>query len=177
MWASFYAVFRKEILHILRDTGTVRLVLFIPLMQLTLFGFIDQTVHDVPTVVVDQDRSSDSRDFIDQMRASKTFKVVTLTSSSDEAHKLIREGKVRVGVVIPPKFHDRKLRADGAQLLVLIDGSDSHGELPGAGLHHRTGGPGQPRPPAPRRSRPGSRRIPSSSSTRRGEQPTTSSPV
>ncbi len=46
----------KEVLHILRDTGTVRLVLFIPLMQLTLFGFIDQTVHDVPTVVVDQDR-------------------------------------------------------------------------------------------------------------------------
>ena len=125
MWASFYAVFRKEILHIVRDTGTVRLVLFIPMMQLLLFGFIDQTVHDVPTVVVDQDRSSDSRDFIDQMRASKTFKIITLTSSSEEAHKLIREGKVRVGVVIPPKFHDRKLRGDGAQLLVLIDGSDS----------------------------------------------------
>jgi len=125
MWASFYAVFRKEVLHILRDTGTVRLVLFIPLMQLTLFGFIDQTVHDVPTVVVDQDRSSDSRDFIDQMRASKTFKIVTLTSSSEQAHKQIREGRARVGVVIPPKFHDRKLRGDGAQLLVLIDGSDS----------------------------------------------------
>ncbi len=125
MWSSFYAVFRKEVLHIVRDTGTVRLVLFIPLMQLTLFGFIDQTVHDVPTVVVDQDRSSDSRDFIDQMRASKTFKILTLTSSSEEAHKQIREGKVRVGVVIPPKFHDRKLRGDGAQLLVLIDGSDS----------------------------------------------------
>ena len=45
-----------------------------PLFQLSLFGFIDQTVHDLPTVVVDQDRSSDSRELIDRLRATGTFK-------------------------------------------------------------------------------------------------------
>jgi ABC-2 type transport system permease protein len=125
MWHSFYAVFRKEFLHMLRDKGTVRLVLMIPLLQLCLFGFIDQTVHDVPTVVVDQDRSSDSRDFIDRLRASKTFRIDSITSSSQEAHDAIRKGSARIAVVLPPDFHRRKLRQDDAQILVLIDGSDS----------------------------------------------------
>ncbi len=82
------------------------------------------------------------------MRASKTFKIVTLTSSSDEAHTLIREGKVRVGVVIPPKFHDRKLRGDGAELLVLIDGSDSTVSSQAAGVDQRPDRPGQILPAA-----------------------------
>ncbi len=125
MWYSLYAVFRKEVLHLLRDRGTLRLVLMLPAMQMLLFGFIDETVHDVPTVVVDQDRSTDSRLFMEQMRASKTFRIVTLTTSPEEARAEIREGMARVGVVIPPKFHDRALRKQPAQVLVLIDGSDS----------------------------------------------------
>jgi ABC-2 type transport system permease protein len=125
MWHSFYAVFRKEFLHMVRDKGTVRLVLFIPMMQLVLFGFLDQTVHDVPTVVVDQDRTSDSREFIDRLRASNTFRIDVITASSQEAHDRIRKGTARVAVVLPPDFHRKKLRGDDAQVLVLIDGSDS----------------------------------------------------
>lgn len=125
MWASFYAIFRKELLHMFRDRGTIRLALMIPVMQLLLFGFIDQTVHDVATVVADQDRTSDSRLLIEQMRASKTFQIVTMTTSPEEARAEIRSGKARVGVVIPPKYHDRKLRREPAEVLVLIDGSDS----------------------------------------------------
>jgi ABC-2 type transport system permease protein len=125
MWFSFYAVFRKEFLHLFRDRGTLRLVLMLPAMQLVLFGFIDQTVHDVPTVVVDQDRSVDSRLLIDQMRASKTFQINRLTTSPDEARSEVRRGAARVAVIIPPKFHDRRIRPEQAQVLVLIDGSDS----------------------------------------------------
>jgi len=125
VWPSFYAVFRKEFLHIFRDKGTLRLVLMIPAMQLVLFGFIDQTVHDVPTAVADQDRSTDSRLLIDELRATGTFKIVTMTTSPDEVRQEIRSARARVGVVIPPTFHDRKLRKDNAQVLVLIDGSDS----------------------------------------------------
>ena len=56
-----------------------------PLMQMTLFGFIDQTVHDVPTVVVDQDRSMWSRELMDQLRATKTFAIRQVTESTDVA--------------------------------------------------------------------------------------------
>jgi len=125
MWRSFLAVFRKEFLHIFRDAGTLRLALALPVMQLVLFGFIDQTIHDLPTAVVDQDRSVESRLFQSKMVASKTFKIVAVTASPEQARQMIRAGRVRIAVVIPPRFHDRRVRGDLAQVLVLIDGSDS----------------------------------------------------
>ena len=35
-------------------------------------------------------------------------------------------GRARVGVVIPPDYHDRRARGEGAKILVFIDGSDSN---------------------------------------------------
>jgi len=125
VWRSFLAVFRKEFLHIARDKGTLRLALVLPLMQMVLFGFIDQTVHDLPLVVVDQDRSVDSRLLQDQLVASRTFKVVGLTASPETARQQIRSGRARAAVLIPPRFHDLRVRGMKAEVLVLIDGSDS----------------------------------------------------
>jgi len=51
MMSSFLAIFRKELLHIRRNKAVLFLAVMLPLMQLTMYGFIDQTVHDVPTVV------------------------------------------------------------------------------------------------------------------------------
>src|SRR5215831_16751563 len=125
MWHSFLAVFRKEFLHIFRDAGTLRLALALPVMQLVLFGFIDQTVHDLPTVVVDQDHSVESRLLQDQLEASRTFKIIRLTPNPERARQEIRSGRARVAVVIPPRFRNNRLRNVQAQVLVLIDGSDS----------------------------------------------------
>ena len=126
MWSSFVAVFRKEFLHITRDRGTLIAAFSIPIFQLLLFGFIDQTVKNLPTVVVDQDRSSASRELMDQMRASRTFKITGVTTSPQEARNEIVAGKARVGVVIPPDFQSKQRRPEGAEILVLIDGSDSN---------------------------------------------------
>ena len=48
-----------------------------------------------------------------------------MRAPSQEAHDAIRKGSARIAIVIPPDFHRRKLRESGAQILVLIDGSDS----------------------------------------------------
>lgn len=122
---SFTAIFRKEFLHLFRDRGSLRLIFLMPAMQLCMFAFIDRTVHEVPTNVVDQDRTAESRLLIDGIRVSKTFKVTFLTASPEEARAQVREGKVRVALLIPPRYHDRCARRDRAQVLVLIDGSDS----------------------------------------------------
>ena len=53
MWSSFVSVFQKEFLHVRRDRATLVMAFTLPLFQLILFGFIDQTVHNLPTVVVD----------------------------------------------------------------------------------------------------------------------------
>jgi ABC-2 type transport system permease protein len=126
VWRSFLSVARKEVLHIVRDAGTLRIVIVLPLMQMVLFGFIDQTVHDVATVVVDQDRSTESRLLMNELTATKTFRITRITSSPAEARDEIRAGRARVGIVVPPKFREYRARRERAQVLVLIDGSDGN---------------------------------------------------
>jgi ABC-2 type transport system permease protein len=125
MLSSFLAIFRKEILHIRRNRAVLFLAVMLPLMQLTMYGFIDQTVHDVPTVVVDQDRSVQSRELMDQLRATKTFAIKIVTADPRVARTEIIAGRAGVGIVIPPDYHDKRARGAAAKILVLIDGSDS----------------------------------------------------
>lgn len=125
MMSSFLAIFRKELLHIRRNKAVLFLAVMLPLMQLTMYGFIDQTVHDVPTVVVDQDRSVASRELMDQLRATKTFAIKIVTSDPRRARTEIIAGRAGVGIVIPPDYHGKRARGDSAKILVLIDGSDS----------------------------------------------------
>ncbi len=125
IWTSFEAIFRKEIVHISRDRATLVIALAIPVFQLILFGFIDQTVRNLPTVVVDQDQTMQSRELMDKLRATHTFDIKHVTPNTHEARADITAGKARVGIVIPPDYHDRRARAEGAKILVLIDGSDS----------------------------------------------------
>lgn len=125
MMSSFRAIFRKELIHIRRNRAILFLAVMMPLMQLTMYGFIDQRVHDVPTVVVDQDRSVQSRELMDQLRATKTFAIRAVTGSSQVARTEIVAGRAGVGIVIPPDYHDKRARGATAKILVLIDGSDS----------------------------------------------------
>ena len=125
MWASFYSIFRKEFLHIFRDRGTLIAAFSIPIFQMILFGFIDQTVRNLPTVVVDQSHSSESRELMDQLRATKTFQITRVTPNPHEAREDIIAGRARVGVLIPPDYHEKRARHEPTKILVLIDGSDS----------------------------------------------------
>lgn len=125
MMSSFRAVFRKEVLHVRRNKAVAYLALMMPLMQMTMYGFIDQTVHDEPTVVVDQDQSASSRELIDQLRATKTFAIKEITQDPREARTEIIAGRAGVGIVIPPNFHNARARSSPAKVLVLIDGSDN----------------------------------------------------
>lgn len=124
-WSSFVAIFRKEFLHITRDRSTLAVALSIPIFQMVLFGFIDQTVRDVPMVVVDQDETRASRELINQLRATGTFQVTRVTPNPRQAREDITAGRARVGVVVPPDYHDKRAHGSGAKVLVLIDGSDS----------------------------------------------------
>lgn len=124
-WSSFLSIARKEVLHMTRDASTLRFAVIMPIFQLGLFGSLDTTVRNLPTVVVDQDRSTASREIIDGLRASGTLSITHVTSNEHEARDEMAAGTARVGVVIPPDFHDATARGSGADLLVLIDGSDS----------------------------------------------------
>jgi ABC-2 type transport system permease protein len=126
LWDSFVAILLKEFVHIRRDRGTLVIALTIPIFQLVLFGFIDQTVTNVPAVVVDQDGTAEARLLMERLVATHTFAIREVTRDPRDARRAITAGRAKVGIVIPPDFHDHQVRGDGAAILVLIDGSDSN---------------------------------------------------
>jgi ABC-2 type transport system permease protein len=122
---GFWAVLRKEGLQMVRDAGTLRFALMVPIFQLVLFGLIDTNVRHVPTVVFDQSRTAESRDLIADFVNTSYFDVVGFVPSREALRQAIVAGTASVGVEIPPDFARRRLYGQPGNFLVLIDGSDS----------------------------------------------------
>ena len=123
---GFNAVFYKEALHTRRDFGTLFFSLIIPLLQMFLLGFgIDTNIRQINTVVYNADGRRESRELLDRLRNSDTFHLVRYVASDRDLTDAIVSGQCRVGVKIPVDYSDKLLHQMSAQVLVLIDGSDS----------------------------------------------------
>src|SRR5215475_409775 len=126
IFRGFGAVFYKETLHVRRDFGTLFFSLIIPLLQMLLLGYgIDTNIRQINTVVFNADGRRESRELIDRLRNSDSFRVIRYVQSDREMNDAIISGKARVGVKIPVDYSDRLLHQMEAQVLVLIDGSDA----------------------------------------------------
>src|SRR4029077_20461438 len=92
---------RKEFWHILRDARSLSLALAMPMMMLLLFGYaLSLDVDQIPTEVVDQDRTPQSRELLARFAASRYFKVVDFPDHHLGIELLILRGKVVLGIVI-----------------------------------------------------------------------------
>jgi ABC-2 type transport system permease protein len=126
MFRGFRAVLYKETLHVRRDFGTLFFSLIIPLLQMLLLGFgIDTNIRQINTVVFDADGRQESRELLDRLKNSDTFHVIRYVNSDQEMNNMIIAGKAHVGIKIPVDYSDKLLHKMSAQVLVLIDGSDS----------------------------------------------------
>jgi len=123
---GFTAILYKEFLVVLRDPLTLFFMLFPPLVEMIAFGYaLDTNVKDIPTFVLDEDRTTESRQLVDQFVNTQTFRVVGEARSVTELAELIRRGKAYVGIQIPPGFARALQGGRTARLQVLIDGSNS----------------------------------------------------
>jgi ABC-type multidrug transport system permease subunit len=116
----------KELVHLRRDPATLVIALLIPVLQLTLFGFaIDFDIRHIKTVVVDMDRSRESRAYLDTVRNTQYLDIAGFVATTEQAEAALRSGEMRVAVIIPPDFARRSVPGDTPQVRVLIDGSDN----------------------------------------------------
>jgi ABC-2 type transport system permease protein len=122
---GFSAVLKKEAAQMLRDKGTLQFALLVPAFQLVLFGLIDTNVRHVPTVVLDQSRTQESRELVSDFVSTSYFDVVGYPASRAALKERIVAGEASVGIEIPPDYARRGLAGRPADVLVLIDGSDS----------------------------------------------------
>ena len=70
----FRALIKKEMTHMLRDPRTLVFIFLMPIMQLVLLGFVNNTdIKNVPTVVFNQDNSRASRTLLDSFNSTGYF--------------------------------------------------------------------------------------------------------
>jgi drug efflux transport system permease protein len=121
----FRALIKKEMIHMLRDPRTLVFIFMMPILQLVLLGFVNNTdIKNVPTAVFNQDNSRASRDLLDAFNATGYFSFDYAVYNQTEVNDLIDSGKVSVGIVIPPDYSTNLTTGKTADVLVLLDGSD-----------------------------------------------------
>jgi ABC-2 type transport system permease protein len=121
-----YAVARKEFLHIIRDPATLFFALFIPVLELFMLGYaINTNVRFIATVVLNQCQTEESKRMIRMFENSKDFRVIKEVSTEADMNWMIVSGRAKVGIKIPEDFSRQLEAGRSAQILVLVDGSES----------------------------------------------------
>jgi ABC-2 type transport system permease protein len=121
----FRALIKKEMTHMLRDPRTLIFIFIMPILQLVLLGYANNTdIKNVPTVVFDQSNSAESRSLLDAFRATGYFSFNYIANSDADVNRLIDGGNVKAAILIPPTYDSDLVSGRTAQVSVLIDGSD-----------------------------------------------------
>jgi ABC-2 type transport system permease protein len=116
----------KELLQLRRDPITLRLIIFIPLMQTIVFGYaINYDVKHLRTVVLDESRSYESRELVAKLTASQYFRIVGSVASFDELRQTMDGGHASVALAIDRDFGADMRRGRPAHALLIVNASDT----------------------------------------------------
>lgn len=136
-WA-FWPMLRKEFIQMRRDRMTVGMMIGIPAIQLVLFGFAIRTeVQHLPTLLLDESRTRESRELVSTLVNSSYFDIVGQIESREEIPRRISNGEATAALVIPHSFARDLKRGRGADAQLIVDAADplsSQTALQGAAL-------------------------------------------
>ena len=120
-----FAIVRKEARQLRRDRLTFGMIVGIPVLQLLLFGYaINMDVRNLDAAVADLAGTSASRQVVMDLSQSQVINLRYQASDAAELELLLRQGKISVGIYIPPDY-DRRMQQPGrAAVQLLVDGSD-----------------------------------------------------
>jgi len=124
-FSRFWAVVLKEFIQMKRDRMTFAMMVGIPLLQLTLFGFaINSDPKHLPTAVLSADQGPFGRTLVAALRQSDYFALTREVNTEAEAARLLQLGEVQFVVNIPEDFSRRLIRGERPSVLVEADATD-----------------------------------------------------
>ncbi|KAF7599573.1 MAG: mannose-1-phosphate guanyltransferase [Candidatus Dactylopiibacterium carminicum] len=119
------AIIVKEFIQMRRDKLTFAMMVGIPLLQLTLFGYaINSDPKHLPAVVVAHEQSEFTRSIVAALRNTDYLDIRSATVSERDASEMLARGEVQFVLTIPPDFSRRLIRGERAQLLLEADATD-----------------------------------------------------
>lgn len=126
MWLRVWMVTWKEFIQIFRDWRTLTVVVVLPVIMLSLYGYaINFDLKHVPMGVLDEDNTPESRSIVDAFARSAYFDVAAGLTSPDEVDRSLDEGLVKLVLAVPAGFGRDLASGRTGRVQVLIDGSDS----------------------------------------------------
>ncbi len=123
--ARWWGIVRKEFLQLRRDRLTFGMMVAIPIVQLTLFGFaINSDPKHLPTAVISSDQSEFTRSFLAAMRNSGYFDIVSILSSEEAGRQALARGDVQFVLNVPVGFTRDLVKGAHPSLLLEADATD-----------------------------------------------------
>jgi ABC-2 type transport system permease protein len=120
-----FAIMRKELLQLSRDRLTFGMIVGIPLIQLTMFGYaINTDVRNLSAAVADQSNTHLSRQLIADINASQVLKFEHQVGTAQELEFLLDSGQISIGLFIPDDFDRRIVAQERQSAQLLVDGTD-----------------------------------------------------
>lgn len=120
-------IVKKEFRQIRRDRRALGILVFLPAFMLVMVGYaLNFDVKHLSVAVVDEDRSSTSREFIEHVTQSEYLDLNFMLQTRKDIDPLLETGDATIAFVIPQDFSTNLLAGKEARVQVLIDGSNSN---------------------------------------------------
>jgi ABC-2 type transport system permease protein len=120
-----FAVVQKEFIQLRRDRLTFAMMIGVPLLQLTLFGFaINSDPKQLPTVVVAQENTVFTRSLVRALENSGYFRITDASSDPRVAERALASGGAQFALTVPAGFARDLQRGQRPQVLIEADATD-----------------------------------------------------
>jgi ABC-2 type transport system permease protein len=120
----------KEFLQVFRDKRALWVLVGPPIIQMLIFGYAATfQIRHVPTVVLDLDRSQESRELISRFTATPYFNLRAQLTNREQIPEMIDRGEATMALQIHPGFAARLRKGQTAPLEVILDGTNSNTAL------------------------------------------------
>ncbi len=115
---------RRECTEIWRDRFRLVSVLLVPNLLFVIFSFgLTLDMENIAYVTLDQDRTPQSRAYLERYEHSRFFDLVGSVGSTAELERRIERGEARFAIEIPPGFGRDLVGARDPQVAIWIDGT------------------------------------------------------
>ena len=120
---DLFYIWKREIRNIFKDQGVLIFFILVPLAYPLLYAFIytNEVVREVPTVVVDDSRSSLSREYLRKVDATPDVKIVSYCADMEEAKQIMKEGLAYGTIYIPKEFSNDIIKGIQTHVSIYCD--------------------------------------------------------
>jgi ABC-2 type transport system permease protein len=125
--SRFWALCQKEINQITSNRQLLIILIFPPTIQLLVYGFaLNPDVHNIRLGIVDYARTYESRELVTSLTSNRIFIAQEYLDREADLAAQVRDGKITIGLVIPPDFPRNLDQGKTTEIQAFIDGVDAN---------------------------------------------------